>query len=123
MDETPEDFVREFGEPGVENPRLVDLVLPNETVQRVTLVMFERRPWTGGMTQLKQIEEKINRYLGYALDGYLVEQYPGYDGWPVTIRLECAESPIGDAAEFVRAAASAIEEEGLAFEVVVTSEH
>jgi hypothetical protein len=57
------------------------------------------------------------------LDGYLVEQYPGYDGWPVTIRLECAESPIGDAAEFVRAAASAIEEEGLAFEVVVTSEH
>jgi hypothetical protein len=75
------------------------------------------------MTQLKQIEEKINRYLGYALDGYLVEQYPGYDGWPVTIRLECAESPIGDAAEFVRAAASAIEEEGLAFEVVVTSEH
>lgn len=123
MNETPEDFAREFGEPGVENPRLVDLVLPDETVQRVTLVMFERRPWEAGMTQLKQIEEKINRYLGYALDGFLVEQYPAYEGWPVTIRLECAASPIGDAAEFVHAAANAIEAEGIAFEVVVTAEH
>ena len=120
--ESPEDPRREFGEPGVENPRLVDLVSPNAGERTVTLVMIERRPWAESMTQLRQIEEKINRYLGYALDGYLVEQYPRYDGWPVTIRLECAASPSGEALEFLQDAARAIEDEGLSFDVVVTGD-
>lgn len=114
-----EELVSEFGEPGVENPNIVDLIQPDDAERDVTLVMIERRRWKG-LLQLKQIEEKINRYLGYALDGFLLEQFPQYDGYTVSIRLDCAEEPIGEARDFLEAARKTIEGEGLRFRVEVT---
>ncbi|MEZ5066304.1 MAG: DUF6572 domain-containing protein [bacterium] len=115
-----EEFVREFGEPGVQNPNVLDLILASEPGEEplVTLVMTERRPF-GAYEQLRQLEEKINRYLGYVLDGYLIQQFPEYEGWPVSIRLECVEEPTGETVEFLGEANAAIEGQGLRFEVVV----
>ena len=67
-----------------------------------------------------EIEEKINRYLGYVLDGHLASHYPQYEGKRVRIRLDCVEEPCGDAVRFVRAADQAIRAEGLEFVVKVT---
>jgi hypothetical protein len=107
-----DDLHREFGEPGVENPRIVDLIRPVEG--GVELVMIERRPFRS-QEQLRQIEEKINRYLGFVVDGFLVAQHPDYEGVPVTLVLECRDEPTGEVAEFVEAARRAVEAEGLAF--------
>ena len=106
----------EFGEPGVENPNILDLVTPDPNAKRVFLVMVEKRGW-GSMVQLRQLEEKINRYLGYALDGFLAEQYPQYREHQAVLRLDCAEKPYGDAAAFLEEARVAVEHAGLEFEV------
>jgi hypothetical protein len=116
---TREQMVAEFGAPGVQNPMIMDLITADPTSGDVVLVMIERRPWGGHPLQLKQIEEKINRYLGYVLDGFLVQQHPKYQGKRVRLRLDCAEAPHGEAVAFVEAATRAIRGEGLDFVVNV----
>jgi hypothetical protein len=116
---TRDQMVAEFGEPGVQNPMLMDLVTVDEASGKVVLVMIERRAWGASPQQFQQIEEKINRYMGYVLDGFLAEQYPKYEGRGVQIRLDCAEAPSGEAQAFVAAAADAIGRHGLEFVVNV----
>jgi len=117
---TQAEMLAEFGAPGVENPKVVDLMGVDPTSGKVVLTMIERRAWGADARQFQQIEEKINRYMGYALDGFLVEHYPNYAGKPVQIRLECAEAPHGDAVLFVQAAARAAADHGLELVVVVS---
>jgi hypothetical protein len=112
-------MVAEFGEPGVQNPMLMDLITLDPSSGNVVLVMIERRGWGASAQQFQQIEEKINRYLGYVLDGFLVDQYPQYQGKSVEIRLDCAEPPHGDAVKFVEAAKHAIGAQGIEFVVNV----
>jgi hypothetical protein len=116
---TREQMVAEFGEPGVQNPMTMDLITSDPATGKVVLAMFERRSWGASPLQFKQIEEKINRYLGYVLDGFLAEQYPKYVGRRVQIRLDCSEAPHGGAVTFVEAAKQAIENHGLEFVVNV----
>jgi hypothetical protein len=116
---TRQQMVAEFGEPGVENPMMMDLIERDAATGRVVLVMFERRSWGVSPRQFQQIEEKINRYLGYALDGFLVQQYPQYRDTPIAIRLDCAEAPHGDAVRFVGAARRACESHAIDFVVNV----
>jgi len=116
---TREQMVAEFGAPGVENPMVMDLITLDPASDCVVLVMVERRPWGASPRQLQQIEEKINRYLGYALDGFLVQQYPHYAGKSVQIRLDCAEAPREQAAAFVEAARRAAYAHGIEFVVRV----
>jgi hypothetical protein len=118
---TKEQMVAEFGEPGVENSKVVDLITVDPATNKVVLVMIERRPWDSSPQQFGQIEEKINRYMGYVLDGFLAQHHPEWEGKPVCIRLDCAEAPHGTAERFVRAAAHAMSEHGLEFVVNVVA--
>ena len=117
---TQAQMLAEFGAPGVENSRVVDLITVDAATDTVVLTMIERRPWGASANQFQQIEEKINRYMGYALDGFLVQHYPAYDGKKVRLRLECAQAPHGDAVLFVKAAARAASDHGRELVVAVT---
>ena len=77
---TREQMIAEFGETGVQNPAVVDLITLDKASDTVVIVMMERRPWNAAREQFKQIEEKLNRYMGYVLEGFLAEQYPQYRG-------------------------------------------
>ena len=124
MDEvTREQWIAEFGEPSVENPSIVDLIEVDSATGQVVLVMIERRAWESSPQQFRQIEEKINRYMGYVLDGHLTSHYPQYKGQGVQIRLNCAYAPFGKAADFVNAAERAIRDHGLDFVVNVKPTH
>ncbi len=112
-------MLAQFGAPGVQNPTIVDLITLDTTSDKVVLVMVEHRSWGASPRQFREIEEKINRYLGYALDGFLAEHYPRYEGKAVRIRLDCPEPPSGAAAPFVDAARRAIEAQGVEFVVNV----
>lgn len=116
---TREEWVAEFGEPSVENPNIVDLIEVDPASGQVVLVMIERRLWDSGPQQFTQIEEKINRYMGYVLDGHLTTHYPQYEGKDVQIQLNCAQEPSGTAVAFVTAAEHAIRAHGLEFVVNV----
>ena len=111
-------MVAEFGDTGVQNPAVIDLITLDKASDVVVLVMTERRRW-GAAEQVKQIEEKLNRYLGYVLDGFLAEQYPQYLGKSVQIRLDCAEEPHGESARFVAAMSDAVESHGIHFAMAV----
>src|SRR5215471_3813078 len=117
---TQAEMLSEFGAPGVENAKVIDLISVDPASGKVVLTMIERRAWGASDQQFQQIEEKINRYLGYALDGFLVEHYPHYEGKAVQIRLECAEAPHGEAVLFVQAAARAAADHGLELVVAVS---
>ncbi len=116
---TREQMIAEFGETGVQNPAVVDLITLDKTTDTVVLVMVERRPWNAAREQFKQIEEKLNRYMGYVLDGFLAEQYPQYRGKAVQIRLDCAEAPHGEAVRFVEAMTHATQSHGIRFSIAV----
>lgn len=118
---TRDEMVAEFGEPGVQNATLMDLITFDAAADKVILAMFERRAWGASALQFQQIEEKINRYMGYVLDGFLVEHYPKYAGKRVQLRLDCAQEPHGPAIDFVTAAQHAIEEHGMEFVVNVSA--
>jgi hypothetical protein len=119
---TRDEMVAEFGARGVENPTIVDLIALDATSdQVVVLAMLERRPWGQGGAQLRQIEEKLNRYLGYVLDGFFIQQFPRYAGKRIRLRLDCAEAPHGTAVAFLDAARRAVEHQGLEFEVNVAA--
>src|SRR5207253_8206379 len=117
---TREQMLAEFGAPGVENAKVVDLISVDPVSGKVVLTMIERRAWGASDQQFQQIEEKINRYMGYVLDGFLVQHYPHYEGKQVSIRLECAEAPHGEAVMFVKAAARAAADHGLELVVAVS---
>jgi hypothetical protein len=110
---TRDQMVSEFGAPGVENPMVLDLITTDPASGDVLLVMVERRAWGAHPQQFKQIEEKINRYMAYALDGFLAEHHPAYVGRRVRLRLDCAEAPTGEAERFVAAAQHAAQAHGL----------
>ena len=116
---TREQLVAEFGDTGVQNPAIIDLITLDKATDTVILVMMERRPWGAAAEQIKQIEEKVNRYMGYVLEGFLAEQYPQYVGKSVQIRLNCAEKPHGEAERFVEAMTDAIEKHGIHFALAV----
>jgi hypothetical protein len=78
---------------GVANPAVLDALGQDPATGEVVLVMFEPRPWDGGDTQLFQLQEKLNSYLSFALDGEMTEQLPQLAGRPVRISLACAEPP------------------------------
>jgi hypothetical protein len=56
---TRDQMVNEFGEPGVENPMLLDLIGVDPATDKVVLTMIERRAWGAEPRQFQQIEEKI----------------------------------------------------------------
>ena len=88
---------------GVFNPRVVDLVSFDGEREEVVLLMLEERAWESDPEQLRQLEAKFNAYLGYVLDGHLVQQYPHYAGKSVCFRLDCAERPRGEVEAMLRA--------------------
>ena len=110
---TKDQMLAEFGAPGVENPQVLDLITSDPASGDVLLVMIERRAWGAHPQQFRQIEEKINRYMAYALDGFLAEHHPEYVGRRVRLRLDCAEPPTGEAERFVAAAQHAAQAHGL----------
>ena len=78
---------------GVYNPKVVDLINHDREKGEVVLLMLEQRVWGSAPEQLRQLEEKFNRYLSFVLDGFLVEQFPQYKDLPVCFRLDCAAAP------------------------------
>jgi hypothetical protein len=78
---------------GVHNPKVVDLIRLDPERGEVMLLMLEQRVWGSAPEQLRQLEEKFNRYLSFVLDGFLVAQFPQYENLPVCLRLDCAMAP------------------------------
>lgn len=100
---------------GVVNAGVLDLVTHDPASDRVILVMIETRKWDGGESQLFQVQEKINSYLSFALDGEMVETYPQFAGKRVGLQLDCPEYPTEPVVEFLEKIHRELEVEGIEF--------
>ena len=80
-------------ERGVANPSVVDLIEIDDETGEVVLVMIEERDWSDDFARLKQLEDKINAYFVFVLDGFLVREYPEYEGRVVRLQLDCRGAP------------------------------
>jgi hypothetical protein len=78
---------------GVEHINVIDVVAHDEKRGEIALIMIESRAWDGSDERLFQLQEKINAYLSFALDGEMIETYPAFAGIPARLQLDCASAP------------------------------
>jgi hypothetical protein len=102
---------------GVENPNVVDLISPDPETDEVVLTVLEERAWGVSSTQLHELQDKLNNYLGYVLDGFLAREYPEYEGKPVRFELDCREPPRDTETGFLTAFRNYAEAEKIRFVV------
>ena len=71
----------------IEDPTTVDLVVARRDGS-VVLSMFEERPWDGSDERVFELEQKVNAYLAFVLDGHMARDHPDIDPSLITIRLD-----------------------------------
>ena len=103
---------------GAEFPEVIDYLTDKDGV--CSLYIVQSMPLDDELTL--KLQEKINNYLSFALDGQLIDEYPDMAGKKVQIKLELQYRPEGVAAEFIEKVAPHIEAEGIGFHVQVSSE-
>jgi hypothetical protein len=101
METNPTAFPKVGERRGVEFAEVIDLLTHDAQSGRVQLVMFEPRPWDGGQEQLFQLQEKLNAYMSFALDGEMSESYPELVNKPLSVVLRCLEMPSSEAVDFL----------------------
>lgn len=104
---------------GVANPKLIDVVTRDPKTDTYKLVLVEDRPWGADEDQLQQLQDKLNRYLSYALDGHLHKQYPSSIGRPIQIQLDCFHTPDRETEALLQEIEAAILSYGIRFSVRV----
>lgn len=102
---------------GVRNTRVVDLISLDPATDEIVLLMIEDRPWGSDPKQLDQLQEKLNNYLDYILDGYLTKQYPDYLGKRARIELSSVSVPEGEAASLIDAIQSYLRSVNIGFKL------
>ncbi len=104
---------------GIEHAGVIDFMGFDQTSSEVLLTMVELRPWKPESPQLFQLQEKLNAYLSFILDGEMLESYPQFAQKPVRLRLECATPPGPEETAFLQHVYEQTLLQGIAFEVDV----
>ncbi len=89
------------GPAGVNNSRVIDLIMHDPHSDEVILVIVEDRPWDAKPERLFQLQEKINSYLAFVLDGHMERKYPDAKGKRVAIELDCDTKPDQETMKFL----------------------
>jgi hypothetical protein len=77
----------------LEQSNVIDALGLDEAAGRVILVIRHDAPWEGSDRQLYLLQEKLNAYVSFALDGEMAEAFPDFAGRPVGLRVESAATP------------------------------
>ena len=81
------------------------------------LVLIQRRKWTGSDAQLGALQQRLNEYAAFALDGELAKRYPEAKGKRVKIRLDIEHAPDRMTKAFLRRVKAALLAHRIPFEV------
>jgi hypothetical protein len=103
---------------GLEHPGVLDALAHDTRADKVVLAMYEVRPWTGEEVQLFQLQEKLNAYVSFILDGELQESFPDLASKSVEIQLRTLQDPDAKALEFISRAREQLALQQITFEIV-----
>jgi hypothetical protein len=98
----------------IEDADSVDLVVARRD-GTVILSMFEERPWDGSDERLRQLEDKVNAYISYVVDGHMAEQVPDVTPKHVQVRLDYLGRMDGRTRELLPAIELTLAEYGIDF--------
>ncbi|GAB4177992.1 MAG: hypothetical protein Fur0032_18330 [Terrimicrobiaceae bacterium] len=107
---------------GLENPAVLDAMAHDGREDKVILAMYEHREWDGGEAQLFQLQEKLNAYLSFLLDGEFDESFPQLVGKKVEIQLRTSYEPDEAAWDLIRRIREQLAFQSIAFEVIDVGE-
>ena len=103
---------------GLEHPEILDALAHDTRADKVVLAMYEVRPWAGEEMQLFQLQEKLNAYVSFILDGELEESFPDLASKSVAIQLRTLHDLDAKALEFIGRAREQLALQQIAFEIV-----
>ena len=72
---------------------IIDALGIDEAAGRVILLIRHDAAWDGSDAQLYLLQEKLNAYLSFALDGEMADACPDFAHRPLGLRIETASSP------------------------------
>lgn len=78
---------------GVAHTSVLDALAYDSRREMLVLVMYETRPWRGDEAHVFQLQEKLNAYSSFILDGEMEDSFPQYHGKPVEIQLRTRHEP------------------------------
>jgi hypothetical protein len=78
---------------GLSHPGVLDAFAHDKRRDLLVLAMYESRPWNGDERQLHQLQEKLNAYASFILDGEMADSFPQFAGKPVEIQLRTRHQP------------------------------
>lgn len=107
---------------GLERTGTLDAFAHDTKKDILVLAMFELRPWDLGELQLFQLQEKLNAYLSFILDGEMEELFPHLKGKPVRIELRTLHEPSERALDFMKRAQSQLAHQQISIETVIIEE-
>ena len=107
---------------GVANPRGLDALAFDKETGEIVLIMVEPRPWDGSEQRIFQLQEKVNAYLSFALDGELFDTFPQLTGKPIRLQLDCAVPPDSMTEHFITAVRDHIALQDMKFAVRIVGE-
>ena len=78
---------------GLEHTGVLDAFAYDSRRDLLVLAMYETRPWGKEDQQILQLQEKLNAYASFILDGEMTESFPQYAGKTVEIQLRTRHLP------------------------------
>ncbi len=78
---------------GIAHPGILDAFAYDSRRDCLVLAMYENRPWTLGEVQHFQLQEKLNAYASFILDGEMTESFPQFAGKPIEIQIRTLHEP------------------------------
>jgi len=107
---------------GLEHTGVMDAFAHDSREGKLVMAMYENRPWEGGEHQLFQLQEKLNAYLSFALDGEMEEAFPQLAGLPLAIQLRTTSEPDPAAWDLIRRIREQLAFQSITFEVIQVEE-
>jgi hypothetical protein len=104
---------------GVAHPGVLDAFAYDVRRETLVLAMYETRPWTGGEPQLLQLQEKLNAYASFILDGEMTGSFPQYADKPVEIQLRTKHEPADLSLRMLHAAREQLALQQIGLEVIL----
>lgn len=100
---------------GIDHPNTLDLLTESGT--KIRLVLVEERALMP--EDARALQEKLNNYLSYAIDGELYRQHPKSHGKFIIIRIDLYATPAEFIVQFLRSYREAIARFSVDIEIAV----
>lgn len=106
----------------LEQTAVIDVIAHDPARDEVVLTLVESRAWSGSDAQLFQLQEKLNAYLAFALDGEMADAWPAFAGKKLRLELRCVEPPDARTAQLIAAVQRQIAFQDIRFVVALSAE-